>query len=189
VTGLLTPQLVQWRLVIARPHLLGDVLDLGCGGADVVRLLGPNQTYVGVDWRADIVQQLQARFPMHLFRQLDLDTQALDFQRRFDSIVLLAVIEHLRQPQHLFAQLANLVEPTGQIVMTSPSPFGHRLHAFGARLGLFSREAAAEHHTVFNRETLATLIRPYGLTLAVYRPFLFGCNQLFVCRNTPTGSQ
>ncbi len=179
---LLSEFLLQRRLAAVRPYLRGDVLDLGCGGADIARLLQPGQAYAGVDWRAALIDQLRARWPRHTFYQRDFDTQPLALPRRFDTVVMLAVIEHLRQPERLFAQLGGALLPGGQVVMTSPSAWGNWAHGWGARVGLFSRQAAQEHNLIFSRERLAEQMRPHGLALAHYHTFAAGGNQLFVCR-------
>lgn len=179
---LLSAFLLQRRLAAVTPFLRGDVLDLGCGGADIAARLRPDQAYVGVDWRAALIDQLRARWPRHTFYQRDFDTQPLALPRRFDTVVMLAVIEHLSQPDHLFAQLCAVLQPGGQVVMTSPSAWGNWLHGWGARVGLFSREAAREHNLIFSRDLLADRVRPHGMALAHYSTFGAGGNQLFVCR-------
>jgi 2-polyprenyl-3-methyl-5-hydroxy-6-metoxy-1,4-benzoquinol methylase len=182
VTPVFTQFLAKQRLAALRPYLRGDVLDLGCGGDGVISCLRPGQGYVGVDWRAEVLRQLQVRYPQYTFYQRDFDREPLLLGQDFDTVVLLAVIEHLRKPETLFAQLRTLLRPDGRVVMTSPSGWGNWLHGFGARVGLFSREAAAEHHIIFSRERLATMLQPHGLVLERYRTFLLGGNQLFVCR-------
>ena len=186
---LLSPFLSERRLAAVAPFLRGDVVDLGCGGAAVVARLKPGQAYVGVDWRAAAIQQLCSRYPQHQFFQRDLDTQPLALPRRFDTVLMLAVIEHLRRPEHLFAQLRGLLNPGGQVVMTSPSRWGNWLHGLGARAGVFSRVAAGEHYLIFSRARLAAMVRPHGLDLVHYRSFLLGGNQLFVCQAQPAVGQ
>ena len=171
------------------PYLRGDVLELGCGSSPVITRLQPGQPYVGVDWRADAVGELRARYPRYEFYERDIDTQPLALPSRFDTVVLLAVIEHLRRPEHLFAQLCGVLRPGGRVVMTSPSAWGNRLHGWGAQVGLFSREAADEHYSIFSRAGLEARIRPHGLALVAFRYFELGCNQLFVCQVRPTDAE
>lgn len=182
---LLSRFLMQQRLAAVAPYLCGEVLDLGCGSSPVIARLQPSQAYVGVDWRADTVGQLRARYPNHEFYERDIDTQPLALPRRFDTVVLLAVIEHLRRPEHLFSQVCDVLRPGGRVVMTSPSAWGNRLHGWGAQVGLFSHEAADEHHSIFSRVGLEARIRPHGLALVAFRYFELGCNQLFVCQARP----
>jgi 2-polyprenyl-3-methyl-5-hydroxy-6-metoxy-1,4-benzoquinol methylase len=182
---LFTRLLLERRLAAVRPYLRGDVLDLGCGGGELIRCLRPGQAYTGVDWRSEAVRQLQTRFPQHTFLRRDFDTEPLALPQQYDTVVLLAVIEHLQQPERLFGQLRDLLRPDGRVVMTSPSGWGNWVHGLGARFGLFSREAAAEHHTIFTRQTLGNIIEPFGLALTRYRRFLWGGNQLFVCKPKP----
>ena len=179
---LLTAFLARQRLAAIWPYLHGDVLDLGCGSAEVSTYLSPGQVYVGIDRRIPLIARLRQRYPQHRFLACDFDAEPLALDRRFDTVVLLAVIEHLRQPDSLFAQLPSLLQPFGRVVMTSPSAWGNWIHAGGARLGLFSSEAAGEHHTIFSARALAARLEPHGLKIDVFRRFVWGGNQLFVCR-------
>jgi 2-polyprenyl-3-methyl-5-hydroxy-6-metoxy-1,4-benzoquinol methylase len=181
MTPLLTHFLLQQRLAAVTPYLRGDVLDLGCGGGQLISYLGPGQTYTGVDWRADTIHRLRVRYPQHEFYQRDLDCEPLVLPRRFDTIVLLAVLEHLQSPTTLLAQLREALKPGGCVVMTSPSGWGNWIHKLGARVGLFSQAAADEHYHIYSRTSLAALLQPHGVSLTVFRPFLLGANQLFVC--------
>jgi hypothetical protein len=68
--------------------------------------------------------------------------------------------------------------------MTTPSPFGDKIHRAGARLGLFSKDAVEEHQTIFSHQMMVELLTPAGLAVEGYRRFLLGGNQLFICRSS-----
>jgi 2-polyprenyl-3-methyl-5-hydroxy-6-metoxy-1,4-benzoquinol methylase len=181
VAPLFTGFLQRQRLKMVRPYLQGDILDLGCGDASLLAWVSPGQVYVGVDSRAPLVANLKRRFPEHRFYRRDLDRDPLGLPRRFHTIVLLAVIEHLSDPGRVLSQLPASLHPGGRVLMTTPSPIGDRIHQVGARAGLFSREASQEHKIIFTRSVLRDYLWQNGLELNLYRPFLFGGNQLFVC--------
>ncbi len=179
---LLSVYLARQRIAMVRPYLRGDVLDLGCGYAHLVSSLQPGQVYVGIDRNAALLDKVRTRYPQHTFCQSEFDTERLPLRQRFHTVVMLAVIEHLRQPDHLFSQLRDCLQPQGQVLMTSPSAWGNRIHSLGARIGLFSLEAARDHSEIFSKASLAARVRPHGLALVRYRRFEGGGNQLFVCR-------
>jgi SAM-dependent methyltransferase len=173
---------LQRRRIQAVGHFLhGDVLDLGCGDGTLAAFVEPGRAYVGVDGRAGIMPTLRARFPIYAFHCRDLDSEPLALAQRFDTIALLALIEHLSRPGWMLGQLAEHLRPGGQVVITTPSPIGNRIHQVGARIGLFSLEAMQEHKTIFTRDTLVDCLGQHGLRLNLFRYFLFGGNQLFVC--------
>jgi 2-polyprenyl-3-methyl-5-hydroxy-6-metoxy-1,4-benzoquinol methylase len=162
------------------PFLKGDVLDLGCGLATVSEFLEKDQRYVGVEVSEPWMDYLRTHRPQHTFYQRNFDVEPLNLDLKFDTILLIAVIEHLKQPGTLLGQLPAFLKPGGKVVITTPSPWGDRVHRVGAHIGLFSKEAMHEHETIFTPTTLQTIMEANGLELVHARNFLFGGNQLFI---------
>ena len=163
-------------MAAARPYLTGRVLDIGCGvGALAAHV--PAGCYIGVDIDADALAMARESQPNHTF----LETLPSEDQR-FDTIVLLAVIEHVASPDGFLRSLAARLstEGVGRIVLTTPRPAADRIHTAGAAVGLFSSHASEEHETLLGRADLEQLAPACGLTLERYQRFLFGVNQLAV---------
>ena len=106
------------------PLLLGSILDLGSGYGGLTSLLKKDQIYLGVDGNPGLIELMRTKHPGYRFRCLNFDTDRLDLGEKFDTIVLLAVLEHLKQPAHLFSQLHDCLNPGGSIVLTTPDPMG-----------------------------------------------------------------
>jgi 2-polyprenyl-3-methyl-5-hydroxy-6-metoxy-1,4-benzoquinol methylase len=174
-SGLLSPFLRSRRLVVARPLLKGRVLDFGCGTGQLASSVTP-EAYLGVDRDKASLEIARQQFPRHQF------AESLPANSAFDTIIALAVVEHIQQPQHLLQQFKALLGPGGQIVLTTPHPAFEWAHEWGAKLGLCSADAAEEHETLLDAAAMQNLSRAVGLTLADSRRFLFGMNQLFVVR-------
>lgn len=173
--GLLSPFLRDRRLQAARPHLRGRILDLGCGGGLLARWAEP-QTYLGFDVDPDSLAAARRAFPRHRF------VGDLPAGQGFDTLVALAVIEHLPQPERHLAQWRQLLAPGGTMVLTTPHPRVDLVHRLGARLGIFSRHASEEHQDLLDRAGLERAAGAAGLTVALYRRFLLGANQLVLLR-------
>lgn len=181
VSGILSPFLRACRLRAARPFIDGGrVLDMGCGTGALAAVVSPQQ-YLGVDMDTETVHLARRRHPEHTFLTLDEfhDGRPLP---SFDVIVALAVIEHVPDPGPWLARLAACLNPGGQFVLTTPHPAWRRVHDLGAAVGLFSREAAEEHHALLDEPILSELAADAGLDLIHSRRFLLGANQLFVLR-------
>jgi 2-polyprenyl-3-methyl-5-hydroxy-6-metoxy-1,4-benzoquinol methylase len=148
-TPLLSPYLQSRRFQAVKPFLIGDVLDLGCGQAELAAWLEPGQIYYGVEGDEVRVARLRDLFPAWSFLSFDLDQDRLDVGRQFDTITMIAVIEHLNNPSNLLTQLPALLTPNGHLVITTPSPLGDRVHRMGARLGLFSMIAVESQSNLF----------------------------------------
>jgi 2-polyprenyl-3-methyl-5-hydroxy-6-metoxy-1,4-benzoquinol methylase len=172
--GVLSPWLRRQRFQVCRAFLKGKVLDFGCGSGALAAHL-PSDQYVGVDHDGESLALARRRYPGHRFvRDVPLD-------ETFDTIALLAVIEHLSDPGSRLTRFASLLNPGGNLVLTTPHPRGHFVHEVAARLGIASREAHEDHEELFDRASFERITGDIGLDLVLYRPFLFGLNQLFLC--------
>lgn len=180
---LLSQFIRRQRYHIALPHISRNVLDIGCGNADLVNIVPTFERYVGIDRHPVMIERARATFPHHEFYQINLELEPLPErlrEQKFNTITMLALLEHLSQPETVIAKVSDLLLPGGRIVATTPTRVGHKIHRLGSKLGLFYREAAAEHQTIFTRLTLIQLFKSAGLEVSCYRTFEYGCNQLVV---------
>ena len=177
----LSRHLQRRRLSKIRGYVRGAVLDLGCGDASLRAWLDPNQTYTGVEIRADVVRDFQQSGLPHRFIAADLDVDDLTLEPgAYDTIVMSAIIEHLRTPARALAGLPRFLAPGGRLVITTPTRLGDVVHRLGAVIGLFSREAEKEHQRIFDRGSLERLLRECGFVAERYETFDLGLNQLCV---------
>jgi 2-polyprenyl-3-methyl-5-hydroxy-6-metoxy-1,4-benzoquinol methylase len=179
----MTSYLRQKRISTVRPFLCGDILDIGCGPADLIFFLGREQRYVGIEVDGELVQRLRKRFPAHEFYQADVEIDELvSVSGRFDTVTMIALIEHLSRPANVVKQCYSLLKNHGELVITTPTPLGAKVHKIGSKLGLTSKEAVSEHHRIYTREDLENLLASFGFVIREYRTFMLGMNQLLVCR-------
>jgi 2-polyprenyl-3-methyl-5-hydroxy-6-metoxy-1,4-benzoquinol methylase len=156
-----------------RPHLRGRVLDFGCGVGALAAHCSPDG-YLGVDIDEESLGAARRNHPGFRFEK------ELPSGGEFDAIVLLAVIEHIPDPVGLLRRLKTLLHPGGSILLTTPNPWVEGVHAFGARLGLFSQEAGEQHERLYDAAAMLALAGESGLAVREERRFLLGANQLFV---------
>lgn len=173
--GLLSPYLRNRRLAAALPFVEGRVLDVGCAEGVLADSV-PASRYVGVDLDAEILVEARRAHPDHTFLPLD----ELDTAERFDTVVALAVIEHVPDPEGWLRRWVEHLVPGGRIIVTTPYDRYESLHGLAAKLRLTSHEAHDEHETTFDRESLDLVFTAAGLQLTTYRRFLLGLNQLAV---------
>jgi len=174
--GLLSPYLREKRIQAVRPYLKGRVLDVGCGSGALARLLAP-ANYLGVDRDDDSLQRARNLSPSHAFV-----SELPEEPGQFDTVVSMAVIEHLSDPVEHLRMLSRQLK-TGRearIVLTTPHPAVDWVHDLGARVGLFSRHANDEHEELLDRARLLSVGASAGLGLERYRRFLLGANQLAI---------
>lgn len=174
--GLLSPWLRERRFQAAAPFLKGKVLDFGCGSGALAAWVDADR-YVGMEVDAASLRAARSRFSNHRFlSELPQKTE------RFDTIVSLAVIEHVSAPAEFLSTLAAYLEETteARLVITTPHPSVQWVHELGAAVGLFSRHASEEHESLLDRTSLEITGSRAGLNLVSYSRFLFGANQVAV---------
>ena len=162
------------------PYLAGSILDVGCGYNPLIRYLKPESRYIGVEREEVIIHWLKNKFPGVPFFQCDLNKEELPIYENFDRIILMAVIEHLDDPQTVLARMRPRLCPGGKLIMTTPSPIGDQIHQYGAKLNLFSQIAADEHNIILTQTRVKAMLENAGFKLVLYKTFLMGGNQLII---------
>lgn len=171
------------RIARVKPWILAGsaLLDIGCGDGELIRSLsGHIGQAMGID------PGLSQRVTGHGYELLpgrfpdDLPVDA-----RFDVITMLAVLEHLPPDVqvHLADQFGRLLNPSGRIIITVPSPrVDDILHAL-LRLRLIAGIKAHEHYGFDPGLTVGLFPAPRYLVLRRSR-FQLGLNNLFVFERT-----
>jgi len=137
--------------------------------------------YLGVEFGQAHVDQLSNQFPGAVFIKRDLDKEPLSIGRTFDVILMIAVIEHIWNQRFLFDQIIKMLNPSGKIIITTPTFFGNDIiHPLGAKIGIFAQTAVDDHIVIYNRRRFKNLAREFGLLLSVYKRFQFFSNQVAV---------
>ena len=183
LTGLCSPWLEEIRLRQILPHLPREasVLDIGCGRGRLLAYQRPPR-YVGLDVIPELIAHNRVHYPDYEFHLTDVESDDLAMFGRFDVALLLAVLEHVTDPEALLRKLMAHLVSAGHIMVTTPHPRAARLLYFGACLGMCSAESAAEHQVLFDRRALERLADKCGLCFCEYHTFLLGMNQFAVFR-------
>ncbi len=142
------------------------VLDLGCSGgrlSERIRQLG--HKVVGVD----SVEIAGVRGRVDDFVLGDLEDGIPEAAGGdFDVVVAADVIEHVRDPERLLRQMAEVLSPNGQIVISTPN-FGHWYSRGRVAFGAFDYDRRGildeTHLRFFSRKSLRRTIGSAGLDL------------------------
>lgn len=176
--GVLSGWMQNRRRSVAAAHLVGPLLDVGCGARAVLAHDFAPSDYVGVEI-ADAGRAAAARaHPQHRF----VAPGELGEDEQFATAAALAVIEHVDDPQGFVDEMVDHVRPGGSVVITTPAPAAERFHELGGKFGLFSRNAHHQHEDLLDEAALREVFTGAGLDVIVYKKFMFGLNQLMVGR-------
>ena len=188
--NILGPFLEKHRNRLAARYARGKILDLGCGPARILQYLEPDQDYVGVDIKRELVERLQSSVTREntRFYSADIKDFIQDMDETFDTILMIAFIEHLEDPGSMLESAARLLDENGTLVITTPTPFADRLHGLLATMGLTSKDAVEEHYSLFSRQDMEALLSSIDIKIGRCKRFELGLNQLFICEKDPAAS-
>jgi 2-polyprenyl-3-methyl-5-hydroxy-6-metoxy-1,4-benzoquinol methylase len=175
--------LSKWRNRKVRPYVGSRVLDVGCGVGRIIEHLPPSAVYVGVDSCEPHIEMLRERYPEHDFYTWDLNQGLPALPQRFDTVLILAVLEHIKDAEGLLEECHRHMEPGGRCVITIPTPFGEKVHAFLERLSLVNPEVEEAHVKVYRLQDLERIAKEAGCEVIKHKRFQLGCNRLFVYSN------
>lgn len=101
---------------------------------------------------------------------------------RADTIVMLAVIEHLDPATvpALFHTFKTILRPGGQIILTTPARIAKPVLNTLAFLHLLDKQNIAEHQHYWNAADIRTLAHTCGFKVIRYTTFQLGFNQLAI---------
>ncbi|HEX8079109.1 MAG TPA: bifunctional glycosyltransferase/class I SAM-dependent methyltransferase [Jatrophihabitans sp.] len=160
-----TSHTVITEMLAAMPPGL-RVLDLGCSGgrlSERIRQLG--HKVVGVD--SVEIAGVRGRVDDFVFGDLE-DGIPEAAGGDFDVVIAADVIEHVRYPERLLRQMAEVLSPTGQIVISTPN-FGHWYSRGRVAVGAFDYDRRGildeTHLRFFSRKSLRRTIGSAGLDL------------------------
>lgn len=152
------------------------VCDLGCGLEAAFLSYAADRIATGVGLDDQVVESQQGRWKRV---RADLTSPLPFVDGEFDHVVMLAVLEHLTEPERVLREVFRVIAPGGSLIMTWPSsmvdPILHVLHA----LGLVSDEMESdEHQKRIPVEALKQMLRGIGFQRFVHHRFELGLNNL-----------
>lgn len=177
VNGLFSNWLRKQRIKSALPHIGKNILDFGCGTGKFSEFI-QNRKYVGIDVDKQSIKEAKHNYPGITF--MEIKNFKYNQNNKFDTIIMLAVLEHLKNPRKNLEKLSEILDKNGKIVMTTPHPRAKWIHKIGSEIGLFSKEANEEHEELIGKNVLEKIIDKTELKLSTHKVFLGGLNQLFI---------
>jgi 2-polyprenyl-3-methyl-5-hydroxy-6-metoxy-1,4-benzoquinol methylase len=120
---------LAWQLDQFRPWLGQRILEVGCGVGGIVSLLGPRERILGLDVDPEVLGHARARFadrPECSFAVLDvaaLSEAQLDelAAERFDTVLCINALEHMRDDIAGLRALERLLTPGGTLALLMPA--------------------------------------------------------------------
>ena len=144
----------------------GDVLEVGVGTGLSLAAYDPALRVTGMDYSAAMLRKARARVARlglaHVAGLHEMDARALDFaDDSFDTVAAMHVLSVVPEPERVMAEIARVLRPGGQVVITN-----HFKHDRGVWSGLARAAAPLERflgwHSDFEIATVLgeTALRP-----------------------------
>ena len=156
----------RWMAESIAPHVGARVLEIGAGIGNITSWLLPRDLYLASDINPHYLHYLR-NFSMgkpylHVDR-IDLEDAACfaPWQEKFDTVVCLNVLEHVRDPLLSLRNMASALEPGGRLVLYVPQ--GQHLYS--------SLDEVLGHRCRYDREMLAGELRATGFEIELFRDF------------------
>jgi ubiquinone/menaquinone biosynthesis C-methylase UbiE len=172
--------IARMRFRAAYPHIRAGsrVCDVGCGLDAAFLEYAADKIVAGVGVDDQVEEGMRGRW-----KRVRADLRAgLPFgDGEFDHVVMLAVLEHLTEPEQVLREAHRVIGPGGSLIMTWPSatvdPILNVLHRFH----LISDEMESdEHQKRIPVDTLQAMLQRIGFRKFLHRRFEFGLNNLMV---------
>jgi cyclopropane fatty-acyl-phospholipid synthase-like methyltransferase len=147
--------LQNYRFAKVKPYLSGKVLDFGGNQGELAKLVG-QENYLAVNYD---------RRPMK--------------GRKFDTIVALAVIEHIEYEEvfKIFGEFQEVLNPQGKVFLTTPTTYAKPVLETLARVGFLDKHNIEEHKHYWTKKEIEELAHQNGFRVAKYGKFQGVFNQ------------
>jgi SAM-dependent methyltransferase len=118
-----SPNYLHWIADRVRPHLGQSVLEVGAGTGSITELYAPGRQVLAIDRSPWCIDEMEKRFAaVDNVEVRKVDALALvDEGRRFDSVVMLNVLEHIEDDVEMLRMLGTLLETDGRIIIYVPA--------------------------------------------------------------------
>jgi SAM-dependent methyltransferase len=156
----------KYEFDMVSPHVGSSLLEVGSGLGHFSEQFGDRLDYLVVsDNDPYCVSELRKRYDGHDdVEVLDLALPAdIKIKRKVDTVVMMNVLEHIKDDVQALKDLASVVEPGGRIVIWVPG--------YMQLYGEFDRKVG--HVTRYTPTTLRTTVEAAGLTPTVLKPINF----------------
>jgi SAM-dependent methyltransferase len=162
-----------------------DVLELGCGyhATQLLALRDRLRHGVGIDFQ--IAPAIKAMDRFTFYEGAIEESMAKLSGQSFDAVLLISVLEHLREPLLAIEGIRQLVKPSGVLLINVPTWRGKAFLEFSAfRLGLSPKTEMDDHKMYYDKPDLWPLLVRAGFkpSLINLRYHKLGLNLFAVAR-------
>jgi SAM-dependent methyltransferase len=180
-----SPNYHRWIAQLCRPYIGQNAVEIGAGHGAVTRFLAEGVTnYTATDVSPECLAVLRTRFrDSPNVKVSELDVLSDELNDTFDSVIMINVLEHLRDDAGTLRSLSRHLEPDGNFIVYVPA-FNSLFGDWDDRAGHFRRYSKRQLEHVMRAADLRVVESRYVNLLAI--PAWFAFSRLRI-RNRPEG--
>lgn len=166
------------RLILGHAPTAARVCDVGCERSELLNVLkGAGCRVVGTQISTAAADFARWQFGIEVY--VGELMEAPFASDRFDVVIMLNVLEHLRDPERYVAQVAGMLEPGGMFWIEIPNAGSFTARVCGKN---WLHHDPAHHLWAFDKTGIASLIGRYGFVIDHVYPYTWefgpiGCAQ------------
>lgn len=168
------------RFHAAYPHIRNNsrVCDLGCGLEAAFLEYAADRIAFGAGVDDQLDENAGGRWQRV---RADLSGRLPFPEGHFDHVVMLAVLEHLREPEPVLREAHRVLAPGGSLIMTWPASAVDPILGVLRKLHFISDEMESdEHQKRIPVKTLQKMLEKIGFRKVLHERFELGLNNLLV---------
>jgi glycosyltransferase involved in cell wall biosynthesis len=156
----------RWMADSIAPYVGAKVLEIGAGIGNITTWLLPRDLYLASDINPhylDYLRNMALGKPYLQVDRIDLeDARCFEpWQGKFDTVVCLNVLEHVRDPMESLRNIRSALQPGGRLVLYVPQ--GQHLYS--------SLDEVLGHRCRYDREMLGRELTDAGFEVNLFREF------------------
>jgi len=149
----------EWIYELISPYLSGSILEIGAGRGDFTWRFATHGSLTATEISETLLEHLRIRFRTDDNVQIS-GPEALDSCEKYDSIVLVNVLEHIQNDEETLRKLFMLLRPGGVLILYVPA-FWFLYSDYDSQIGHYRRYRSKELQTLCSHVGLEVLDSRY----------------------------
>jgi ubiquinone/menaquinone biosynthesis C-methylase UbiE len=171
---------IRFKKVLPYLSNINYVCDIGCGCSAYFLNKISNRIKKGIGLDKNITSRQIGNIELLSFEFIN----KLPFgDNYFDLITMLAVLEHIENPDDMFKEIYRVLKPNGHLILTTPTPRAKPVLEFlSFKLKLIDKREILDHKRYWNKNELLNLLIDKKFKILKYSFFEFGLNSFIAAR-------